>query len=216
VIFYRSPFDGRVFFDPPLGPPWPKHPCTDNREWHTPGWRARDGSLPLRAAPSSATPANSRRGELLQHEEGYEPLCSSNVYMNEGRTLLTGDVRRKFTELLLFEAPTFDRDGPVLTRAHEGTPGFHVIAVLLSDYAGTRERYHLAFEPRLAPLGDELLARAVEEDDAAALAEIGRFMLYELDDLPGAIVYLERAHAAGVLDVALDLAVAALFARVTS
>lgn len=28
VIFYRSPYDGRVFFDPPLGPPWPKHPCT--------------------------------------------------------------------------------------------------------------------------------------------------------------------------------------------
>jgi hypothetical protein len=31
VIFYRSPYDGRVFFDPPLGPPWPKHPCTDSR-----------------------------------------------------------------------------------------------------------------------------------------------------------------------------------------
>jgi hypothetical protein len=87
-----------------------------------------------------------------------------------------------------------------------------VIAVLLSDYAGTRERYYLAFEPRLAPLGNELLARAVDDDDAAALAEIGRFMLYEPDDLPGAIVYLERAHAAGVPDVTLDLAVAALFA----
>jgi hypothetical protein len=29
VFFYRSPYDGRVFFDA-LGPPWPKHPCTDN------------------------------------------------------------------------------------------------------------------------------------------------------------------------------------------
>jgi hypothetical protein len=29
VFFYRSPYDGRVFFDE-LGPPWPKHPCTDN------------------------------------------------------------------------------------------------------------------------------------------------------------------------------------------
>jgi hypothetical protein len=29
VYFYRSPFGGRVFFDD-LGPPWPKHPCTDN------------------------------------------------------------------------------------------------------------------------------------------------------------------------------------------
>lgn len=28
VFFYMSPFGGRVFFDE-LGPPWPKHPCTD-------------------------------------------------------------------------------------------------------------------------------------------------------------------------------------------
>ncbi|MBL5979725.1 hypothetical protein JAO85_20825 [Comamonas sp. NyZ500] len=29
VYFYQSPYGGRVFFDD-LGPPWPKHPCTDN------------------------------------------------------------------------------------------------------------------------------------------------------------------------------------------
>lgn len=29
VFFYQSPDGGRVFFDS-LGPPWPKHPCTDN------------------------------------------------------------------------------------------------------------------------------------------------------------------------------------------
>ncbi len=28
VYFYASPYGGRVFFDE-LGPPWPKHPCTD-------------------------------------------------------------------------------------------------------------------------------------------------------------------------------------------
>lgn len=28
VFFYQSPNGGRVFFDA-LGPPWPKHPCTD-------------------------------------------------------------------------------------------------------------------------------------------------------------------------------------------
>jgi hypothetical protein len=50
-----------------------------------------------------------------------------------------------------------------------------VIAVLLSDYAGTRERYYLAFEPRLAPLGNELLARAVDDDDAHAFG-VGRLV----------------------------------------
>jgi hypothetical protein len=29
VFFYQSPYGGRVFFDE-LGPPWPKHPCTDH------------------------------------------------------------------------------------------------------------------------------------------------------------------------------------------
>ena len=29
VFFYQSQHGGRVFFDD-LGPPWPKHPCTDN------------------------------------------------------------------------------------------------------------------------------------------------------------------------------------------
>jgi hypothetical protein len=29
VFFYQNSFGSRVFFDE-LGPPWPKHPCTDN------------------------------------------------------------------------------------------------------------------------------------------------------------------------------------------
>lgn len=31
VFYYQSRFGGRVFFDD-LGWPWPKHPCTDNRD----------------------------------------------------------------------------------------------------------------------------------------------------------------------------------------
>ena len=32
VYFYQNEFGSRVFFDE-LGPPWPKHPCTDNAEY---------------------------------------------------------------------------------------------------------------------------------------------------------------------------------------
>ena len=61
VFFYQSPYGGRVFFDE-MGPPWPKHPCTDNPErsrWRppsdqyplvkvatAPAWK-RDGWIPL-------------------------------------------------------------------------------------------------------------------------------------------------------------------------
>lgn len=46
VYFYQSAFGGRVFFDQ-LGPPWPKHACTDNgtipflnnsKSNHLPSW----------------------------------------------------------------------------------------------------------------------------------------------------------------------------------
>lgn len=35
VYFYKSEHGGRVFFDD-LGPPWPKHPCTDNSKYSYP------------------------------------------------------------------------------------------------------------------------------------------------------------------------------------
>ena len=117
--------------------------------------------------------------------------------------LLTGDVRNQLMELSLFDV--------VLIRSHQQAPGFHVVAVLRSDYSGTRERYHIAFELSLAPLGVELLSRAVNDEDATALADVGRFMLYELGDVAAATLYLERAYEGGAPDVALDLGIATLF-----
>lgn len=55
VYFYQSPDGGRVFFDE-LGPPWPKHPCTDSSSPrptvipHTP-------VTPARVAPAKQTAA---------------------------------------------------------------------------------------------------------------------------------------------------------------
>lgn len=58
VFFYQSPTGGRVFFDE-LGPPWPKHPCTDNPR------------LPVsRLTPDSAPP----RSRPTWRREGWEPI----------------------------------------------------------------------------------------------------------------------------------------------
>jgi hypothetical protein len=124
--------------------------------------------------------------------------------------LLTGDVRDKFTELSLLERAYFDRDGPIWTKARDGAPGFFDVAVLRSDPEHTIPQELVAFETRLLPLGVAMLARVIN-DDANALVEAGRLMLYQAEDLASATTYLVRAHARGA-DVAIDLAVAALFA----
>jgi hypothetical protein len=50
VFFYQNQHGSRVFFDE-LGPPWPKHPCTDNA--------AGTGAIATRATGSTAPPIRS-------------------------------------------------------------------------------------------------------------------------------------------------------------
>lgn len=82
VFFYQSEWGGRVFFDPPLGPPWPKHECTDNGP--TLGGRPRPAGV--NASPAADLPSSpaERRGST--------PL-------NEPERLLLGDAQvREFTD----------------------------------------------------------------------------------------------------------------------
>jgi len=67
VYFYRSPDDGRVFFDD-LGPPWPKHPCTDNPCSPSFSWRS---------ASTARRPASSTNSAWQR--EGWEPFASVEV-----------------------------------------------------------------------------------------------------------------------------------------
>jgi hypothetical protein len=53
VFFYQNEYGSRVFFDD-LGPPWPKHPCTDN------SWYASPASAKIVAADWGEEPARRR------------------------------------------------------------------------------------------------------------------------------------------------------------
>lgn len=57
VYFYQSPDGGRVFFDKPPGPPWPKHPCADN----TPGRFSRT------TASAPAVTFRHKRARVFRH-----------------------------------------------------------------------------------------------------------------------------------------------------
>lgn len=65
VFFYQSPEGGRVFFDA-LGPPWPKHPCTD---------RGRDviyfGHLDVNGSAS--------HGSLQVSADGWVPFLCDDI-----------------------------------------------------------------------------------------------------------------------------------------
>jgi hypothetical protein len=198
VYFYRSPYNGRVYFDD-LGPPWPKHGCTDSGRWRT------TRQFEVRAGQTFVVRS--------QWGEGWEPLCSSWVVETGGRTVLTGDLGGKSAELSLLNMAKFDHDGPVFVRAHERAPGLHIVAVLQSNHLEIGERYHVAFDERLVSVRAELLSRAVNDQDAVALAEVGRFLLHCREDLPTAIKFLEWAYAEGATDVAMHLAVGKLLWR---
>jgi hypothetical protein len=46
VFFYQNEYGSRVFFDE-LGPPWPKHPCTDNTRYDSPASGRVFASTPI-------------------------------------------------------------------------------------------------------------------------------------------------------------------------
>ena len=67
VFFYQSPDGGRVFFDE-LGPPWPKHPCTDRN------------STPARLDPSSIDP----KAMPDWKQEGWTPFFMTDAMEWDG------------------------------------------------------------------------------------------------------------------------------------
>lgn len=71
VFYYQSEYGGRVFFDE-LGPPWPKHPCTDIQAFRY----APSSRNPPRPSPNQ--PAQSRQ-PFSWEQEGWSPFL--DVYI---------------------------------------------------------------------------------------------------------------------------------------
>lgn len=119
VFYYRSPYDGRVFFDA-LGPPWPKHPCTDTgRGGFGIGTVQRAFSTRPRIAPLRASPWD------------WQPLVSTRevsgveydlFYLDRQETGFSG----KFIPL---RAGLY-RDAPKYWRRHRGDPRFVEISTI--------------------------------------------------------------------------------------
>lgn len=77
VIFYQSEYGGRVFFDPPLGPPWDKHPCTDNGP--TSGSRVHSPGANAPSSRGSHPSSREIQGDILLREP-------ERALLNDGQT----------------------------------------------------------------------------------------------------------------------------------
>jgi len=71
VFFFQATNGGRVFFDD-LGPPWPKHPCTDHSSDHLPVVIDRQ-----RRASGAASPT--------WEKEGWSPFLLRDAYLPRGQ-----------------------------------------------------------------------------------------------------------------------------------
>jgi hypothetical protein len=126
VYFYRSPYDGRVFFDD-LGWPWPKHGCTDNlRE---PRRTTRNSVSDYSSIPRSKWGA-----------EGWAPLLASKVYLTRRPIIITGDFNNEFLELQVSALEIVDADSPIFLRVLSDMADLFELTFLRSDVAGTQGR----------------------------------------------------------------------------
>jgi hypothetical protein len=126
VYFYRSPYNGRVFFDD-LGWPWPKHPCTDNSR----GPRRATRDSAFKGKPKTESP---------WIVEGWEPLLSTKMHLAAGHVQITGDFRNEFLQLDLPAGEVIDRDSPVFVREQGDNPDTFEITFLRSDSFATHVR----------------------------------------------------------------------------
>lgn len=75
VYFYQSPAGGRVFFDD-LGPPWPKHPCTDN------SMPTGSSARPAVAPAAAVSKLDAKRPQWL--DEGWTPFICDDAQASTG------------------------------------------------------------------------------------------------------------------------------------
>jgi hypothetical protein len=83
VYFYQSPYGGRVFFDE-LGPPWPKHPCTDNPVVRQHFSSAESRAKMLKSTPSPAQQSgaeSAQQGEVATHITALLPSWAEAGWM---------------------------------------------------------------------------------------------------------------------------------------
>ena len=162
VFFYASPFGGRVFFDS-LGPPWPKHPCTDTYLRRLPPHPV----LPPARAPGSRALPSLRPGE-------WNPLIATQTTrVNNSDKIRLKARATRLPSLFLYVPAGFVDDRPCYWRRAPHDPGTVEISSVSIDAAGAIKEEIISVFSWIRD--DEHLASLRDGDgpDPAALNAIG-------------------------------------------
>lgn len=162
VYFYESPYGGRVFFDE-LGPPWPKHPCTDN--------------APIRAMGGPRIEVDQSASQPIQppqwSRDGWHPLESPSVSQIGAYVTIDAEDGRK-QSFWIPDGFRYSQGDPILARRSPNGNGSWEISYLPinSNLLNVRPESVLAY-PRI-PGGDtaKIWQRALL-GDAEAHNQIG-------------------------------------------
>jgi hypothetical protein len=124
VFFYQSPHGGRVFFDH-LGPPWPKHPCTDrgsaSQSPRRTGTHFTSGSVldTLVLAPSS--PPKAQKGFSFVAPHVWRPLVAKkgqSIEAVDAHVRFPVDSRERVPGGRFYFPHDWSLDGPTYWRWH--------------------------------------------------------------------------------------------------
>lgn len=116
VFFYQNAFGSRVFFDE-LGPPWPKHPCTDNsayralsisKSWLVPGLRRPDSESTIIRASWMAEDWIALRLEKHVAEDEWTLLRCTEIESGQLVRILVADRIEAEVGLPIFMKPWSD------------------------------------------------------------------------------------------------------------
>jgi len=177
VFFYQSPHGGRVFFDE-LGPPWSKHPCTDNPA-------AVSIVTPVFVFPSEeAWPADKPLGHSLSSlfADGWRPLVVSKYWHKDGLLFFSGctdDVVKH--DFGLKSSEGIDFESPIFCRKMEDSRYDISWVKSLDGYNYFEPRFSVAFSNVHEDIHVEQWENALL-GDVAAQNMVGMMLTFHLDD----------------------------------
>ena len=117
MYFYKSPYGGRVYFDD-LGPPWPKHPCTDH-------------------VRTDLHPSGKLEKFVSKKETGWRPFFCTGLHSHQkeyGVIVLTSQNEHGETELYAhYDHKLVDHRSPFFIRKHITNQHCYEISTLNSQ-----------------------------------------------------------------------------------